>query len=445
MNKIIMHTMFSFLLLGSLKAQESVVIPNEIITLQKALSIALERNHDITITNRTVEISKNNAAIGNAGLLPSVSASGSYSDSINDTEFQVDGQPKRTISGAGSNTLSGSLSASYLLFDGFGNYYRFQSLNKLEEQAGVQARLQIEGTLLQVISFYLSAVNQQQSLEINKEALSQSQERYSRVAKKYELGNATRLDLLSAQVDLNSDSVAYVQAQNLLQNSKRDLLIQLGAEPDSEIEINSEILIDPELMLDELIATSSTNNAALVLSKLTAENALLGIKQNKSSRFPKISLSGSYDYFRNESDAGQLLFQKSTGFTGGISISLNLFNGFKQETSIQNAQIELKNSEETLFLTQKTLKRDVMNTYENYQTNLFLLQKQEVNLETAELNFDRSKQFFELGQITNTQFREAQLNVLNVQLAMLNLRIQAKLSEVSLYQLSGRLIGLSSE
>lgn len=440
MNKyILILTIYFIGSVTTINAQDS-VINNEVITLQKAITIALERNHNIKIASNTAEINSKNATLGNAGLLPSVSAAGSYSGSLTDTEFKIIGQPTNKVDGANSNTTAGSISANYLLFDGFGNYYRFQSLKTLEEQAGVQARLQIEGTLLQVISLYLGVVTQKQSLEISKEAIARSIDRYNRVAKRYELGNSTRLDMLSAQVDLNADSVGYIQAINQLNNSKRDLLIQLGAEPDEEIRIIDNIDLNSFLILEDLIISSIQSNASIVLSKLTAENALLGVKQNRSSRFPTINLNGSYDYFRNESDASQLEFQRSTGFSGGISISLNLFNGFQQETRIQNAQIQLKNNEETLYLAEKSLKRDVMNTFETYETNLYLLNKEELNLETAQLNFERSRQLFELGQITNTQFREAQINVSRVQQNMLRLKVQAKLSEVSLYQLSGKLI-----
>ena len=441
MNKRLTLALSSLLLISSaVIAQESSEIPGGVVTLQKAISIAIENNHNITIATNNVEINSNNATIGNAGLLPSVTASGSYSGSVADAEIRFPGQATQSIDGATSNSLAGSLSASYLLFDGFGNYYRFQSLKSLEEQAGVQARLQIEGTLLQVISLYLGVITQKQNVNISEEAIARSLDRFSRVSKRFELGNATRLDVLSAQVDLNADSVSFIQAENQLFKAKRNLLIELGAEPDVDIQVSEEIELNNSLLLEELMSASIQNNASVVLSKLSAENAILGLKEFRAGRFPKINLSGSYDYFRSESDAAQFEFQKSTGFSGGISVSLNLFNGFRQETQIQNAQVQLKNNQEALFLAQKSLKRDVLNIYEDYETNHYLLIKEETNLETALLNFERSLHLFELGQITNTQFREAQLNVSRVQLNMLRLKVQAKLSEVSLYQLSGQLI-----
>jgi len=87
------------------------------------------------------------------------------------------------------------------------------------------------------------------------------------------------------------------------------------------------------------------------------------------------------------------------------------------------------------------LRRDVLNTYANYQNNLFLLEKEEDNLTTAQLNFERSQTALRLGQINATQFREAQINLIRAQRSINNLYYQAKLSEVQLYRLSGVLSG----
>jgi outer membrane protein TolC len=444
MNKLKLVIVFSFLS-SSLFAQDT-ILPSKALTLEDAISIALESNHNIKIANRTTEIASNNATLGNAGLLPTVSASGSYTGSVQDTEIRFAGgnPPNVNETGAGSNTLAGSITASYVLFDGFGNYYTFQNLKKLEEQSGVTARLQIEGTLIQVISQYLSVLLEKESLTIAGQSIARSLDRLQRVEERFSLGSSTRLDVLNAEVDLNADSVSYLQANARLNNAKRNLLIELGANPTDELTIDDEISINSGLQASDLLASSSQNSASLVLSRLASESAGLQLKQSRAGRFPILSLSGGYSYSESEFDAGFQEFQKLTGFNGGITLSVNLFNGFRRETQIQNAQVALKNNEESLVLAQKSVERDVMNLYEDYQTNLFLIDKEMINLETAELNFERSEQLFETGQITSTQFREAQLNISRVQQNIVRLKIQAKLAEIGLLQLAGQLIAPDS-
>ncbi|MCR9132135.1 MAG: TolC family protein [bacterium] len=441
MNKIITLLFALVLFHPQIIAQQTETLLDQPITLQDAITIALYKNHDISIAKRTVEIAENNASLGNAGFLPTITANGSYSGSIQDTELRFPGnQPDINVDDAGSTALNGSISANYVLFDGFGNYYTFKNLNTLAEQSGISARLQIEGTLIQVINQYLNVLFENESVRIAEESIQRSENRLQRVTERFNFGNATRLDVLTARVDLNADSVALVQSNARLENAKRSLLIELGASPSESLALNDEFGINDMLAFDEILTQAQQNNAALVISRLASESAELQLKQSRSDRFPVVSLNGSYNYTRNELDAGQFEYQQLSGFNGGISVSLTLFNGFRRETQIQNALVTLKNNQESLQLAEKTLERDVMNLYQDYQTSLFLLKKETLNLETAELNFERSKELFELGQITNTQFREAQLGVSRVQQNMVRLKIQAKRAEIQLMQLSGQLI-----
>jgi len=118
-----------------------------------------------------------------------------------------------------------------------------------------------------------------------------------------------------------------------------------------------------------------------------------------------------------------------------------LFDGFRRDIAVQNSKIRLKNSREQRRLTEKEVQSDLLNAFDSYTTNLYLLQKQQLNVETAELNFERTEIAFEQGQVTNTDFREAQLNLLETRQNLISLRAQAKLSEIDLLQLSGQLLG----
>ena len=58
----------------------------ELLTPQDAVKIALENNYSIKIASNNKDIADNNASVGNAGFLPTLDASGSYSRSSNDTK-----------------------------------------------------------------------------------------------------------------------------------------------------------------------------------------------------------------------------------------------------------------------------------------------------------------------------------------------------------------------
>jgi outer membrane protein TolC len=87
----------------------------------------------------------------------------------------------------------------------------------------------------------------------------------------------------------------------------------------------------------------------------------------------------------------------------------------------------------------------VKNAFAIFNNAIFTVKIAGKSLDTAEINFDRSSELFNLGQITTTQFREAQLNLVRAEIRMINEKFTAKFAEVELYRLSGHLPEISSK
>jgi len=413
---------------------------SDTLSLDEAINRALEENHSIIISRNLADIEENSATIGNAGYLPNLSLNSSYSESVEDTRLEFTNQPGQDVNGSQSNRLNASVDLQWVLFDGFGNRYRLKSLNRGAELGNIQSRQEIELTLLQVIELYLNVSTQSQLLDVTREAVDISNQRYRRALRNYETGGGTRVDLLNAEVSLNQDSIRVVETEVSLNRAKRNLQVLLGEDPSPDIRVNDEIEINDKLSLDTLLPDALSENARLNASAIESEQAMLQLQQSRAGRYPQISTNASYSYNRLESDAGQFTFQETDGFSAGLSFSFSIFDGFRRNITIQNNQIRVKNSEEQRQLTEKEVRSDVLNVYETYAANLFLLEKQQLNVETAQLNFERTEIAFEQGQVSNTDFREAQLNLLQSRQDLISLRVQAKLSEIDLLQISGQIL-----
>ena len=78
-----------------------------------------------------------------------------------------------------------------------------------------------------------------------------------------------------------------------------------------------------------------------------------------------------------------------------------------------------------------------------FQNQLFILKAQEKNVLTTQNNFERSKERYELGQITSIAFRQAQVNLINSKTAFNNAKFDAKLIELQLLQMSGDILNVN--
>ena len=414
------------------------------LTLDEAIRQALENNYNIIIARNDETVAGNNVFIGNAGFLPRLNLVGNYQRSVNDVYIEfIQGGPEPMApidrENAQSMQLNGAVELSYTLFDGLSRIYNYSRLQELQRVADAQTQQTVESTLFQVVSTFLEVARLQREVDINEEAVAISVEREQRAQSQYLYGGSTKLDVLNAQVDLNTDSVTLSQTKLDYANAQRNLNVLLGRPPSDSFQPIDNFDVNRQLSLDQLLEQTQQNNAALQLADYSVSTARLDEKIANARYFPSFNLSGSYNYLRQENDASFLRLQEQLGFTGGVSLNYTLFDASVRSTQAQNATIALESQEQSLSQTRLEVRRDLLNAYATYENSLYLLKQEQQSLKTAQLNFERSETAFRLGQINATALRTAQLNLIRARQRLNNLYYQAKQAEARLYQIAGTL------
>jgi outer membrane protein TolC len=394
----------------------------------------------VSINN--VETAKNNASIYNTNYLPTLTttAAATYSESNVDAETG-DGEPF-VIDGAVTENLNATVALNYTIFDGFNRKYNFKKLKETQGLTELQARQTVETTLLQVYASYFEIARLTENATNLSKTLKISQQRLERTESNFEFGQATRLDVLTAEVDRNNDSISYLDSQRLLKNAKRDLNILMGKEV-TEIEYNVDTNVDYafNLTLKDLQESIQENNVQLLQIDKNIAISSYDIKMNKSGWLPTVSADGSYEIGTSTSDQPfAFATQNTTGFGVGVSLKWNLFDGGKTKTRVQNAKIALDSEKIRKEQTAQELLRDVNNTWETYQNALYTIRVQEMNVATNERSFERTEEQYKLGQVITLDFRQAQVNLLNAKLNLSKAKFDAKNAELQLLHLSGKLL-----
>jgi len=399
---------------GSLFAQET-------LTLDHAVAIALENNLNIKVARSDAEITSNKATKGNAGLLPTLGAgvNTNYSEHASD-----------------ELNSSGSLNLTYTLFNGFGGHYTYKLLNLQKDQANLSARYQIETIISGVIMSFYNMNEKSDDLLVAEDNLAISKDRLKRNEAKYEYGNINKLEVLNAKVDFNRDSSSYLKAQQNYDETARELNVLLGRSVETELQILPDASEFQFFDLNQLKDEALNNNADYLIKRSQLEASEISEKKAKSSQLPSLKLNSNYNYYENKIVGTNSHSQ----LTGGLSLSMNIFDGKKKKTTIANAKIEKQIS---IFQEQEQrlqLEKDIVHALSSYEYNLQILSLEEDALEASKLNFEQSREYYRLGQISSTTYREAQLNYAEAQNKRSAARYQAKRSEINIKKISGSLL-----
>jgi len=426
----------SFTFLGQIQAQK-------VLSPQEAVSLALENNYGIKIANNTVEIADNNSNILNTGFLPTITGNSGATYNLDNTEAVFSNGNVTNLNGAESSRYNASVNLNYTIFDGLGRRYNYKRLKEQKQLTELEARETIENTMLQLFTVYYNVAQLSQNIEAVEQTLTISKDRLTRAEYQFDYGQSTKLGVLNAQVDINNDSINYINIKQQLKNAKRDLNVILGNSASNTFEVDTLINFVLNLNKADLMNKVKANNVALLQVEKNLIISEYDIKSWKSDYLPTLGLTGTYGWNKNNNNAASFLeTSTNTGLSGGLNLSWNLFDGGGTITRVKNAKISLENQKlqkEQIII---NIERDFENAWDDYQNKLTIFNVQEQNIITSKNNFDRTQEKFKLGQATSIEFREAQLNLLNTELSRNQAKYDAKLAELFVLQLSGELLNL---
>ena len=420
---------------GSVHAQNS-------ISLEKALAITIKENIDIKIKTTELDQVKNYEKVGVLGVLPIIKVSGGASGNTGSSsiEFATEDFPEINDADSESKSIIGNVEISYSLFGGLASVYTYQKLKKQSDLKSTELLMKIEQVLLNTAKQYYDIAYLQEENKILYELLEVSKERYSRVKIQNEFGNASKLDLLAAEIDLNKDSVTVMNSDYQLKAAKERLNQTLNRDLSTDYAVESYVEINKDLNYSELLELTNQNNSNILFHQYLIEITRKDKKINNTSIFPSVSVSAQYGYNQNESNTSIILDQTNIGLIGFVNLSWDIFDAMARKRIAQNTQIEIESNELKLESIKKEIQKEFNVTYQQYENNIKLIEIETRNNEASERFFQRAKNQFFQGQLSRSDFRLAQVD-LSISKNRLNQSLfMAKIAELNLYRLSGKII-----
>ncbi|WP_370227003.1 TolC family protein [Mesoflavibacter sp.] len=434
---------FAFLISISIMFCINNLNAQQMLTKEEAVKLALDNNYDIKIANNNVQVAENNTSVLNSGYLPTVTGTAGATYNLDNTEAEFSNGNSTVLNGAESNRYNAGVSLNYTIFDGLGRHYNYKRLKEQYQLSELQARETIENTIVQLFSVYYNVAQLSENLETLDQTLLVTKDRLVRAEYQFDYGQNTKLEVLNAEVDINTDSINIINTKQDLKIAKRDLKLVLGETFTEDFNVETEVDFLLQFKKDSLFEKAKQRNVALLQTEKNIAISQLDIKSGKSAYLPTLGLTGSYGWNKNNNNAASFVtVSTNTGLSGGLNLSWNLFDGGATITRVRNAKVNLETQQlqkENILL---SIQRDFDNAWDDYMNKLEIYNIQEKNIITAQNNFDRTQEKFKIGQVNSIEFRQAQLNLLNTELSRNQAKYAAKLAELQLLQISGELLNV---
>ena len=424
----------------------------ERLSLSDAIQMGLQNNYDIVIENRNVEAARLNNTWGETNLFPTLSASfvGSYNSSDNRELVN----PFAFL--ATTNTLQSqpSVNLNWDLLQVYDIRISKRRLEQLQAESEGNAEVVVQNTLQSIILGYYLAVLEKERLDQFQEQLDLSRDKYQQLEVKKDLGSAITSDLLLEEGNYLTDSTNYINQELAYENAISNLNFILAVDdPTRKYMLTDSLDYEVvDLQFQDLLNRMEAENVDLQTLYLTQSVLKTDYLLAQSDRYPSLSIGANYTFTRGRVDisdwpadirqsiGGDSGFNENVNWGGNFTISFTLFNGGKINRAIQRAALQENIGEIRVDRLKASLRRDLKQAYDQYNTRKRLLQINRRRRVSAQQNLEINNDKYSTGSINSFDYRTIQNTYLSAAIQELQSVYNLIDSKITIMRLTGGLV-----
>ncbi|MEE1322700.1 MAG: TolC family protein [Bacteroidales bacterium] len=350
-----------FLLTQSTYAQAPESSQTLELDLETALTIAHDNNPTIKIAELEIERVDyaKRETLGN--LLPSLSASGQYTNNIMKSVMfmpesfsaMMGGQKYMEI--GYKNSYTATVSAALPIV----NFALWEQIKSKQNEIDIiieKSRASKIDMTKQVKDAYFAVLLAKNSLNVLERSINNAKETLKTTKASYEQGVVSEYDYIRAQVQVNNLNPTYISAKNGLDLAILQLKMILSLPTNQEISLK-ENLEDfsnkvTEINLNENTAEYNSDLRQLDLNIVSLQNSLRLVN---SQHLPSLSAFGQYSYLTQAEDYNFADYNWVGSAAVGLQLNIPIFNG----RTVVNKAKQIKISLQELQLQKEYLKEGI--------------------------------------------------------------------------------------
>lgn len=359
------------------KAEEIDAMLAGTLTIDDCIRIALANSPKAVSANLALQEAQVQVNLARGEFLPTVKAGASQGYTVSNPA----GQP---TTDHGSHNAQAQ---AQLAISGFTDKVRAVNISKLQlSQAELELRNQISLISRNVKKAYYTLASAIRAVDIRQKSRDLYQEQYDRAAEFYKQGLRPKVDVTTAEVNLNNEKLRLIRAQNLVKTASASLANTLGITTPKRLQIAQVDTVEKiDMTFDEAVKTAYENRPDVESSHTSAKIGQIRVNQAKAGYLPTLSFSAGFnkysDDLRLDNEETKLM----------LSIDVPIFSAFKTYNSVKQARLNL----EKINNSNRSLLNDV---FLEVQRAYIAMQEAGESVPIAELNVEKAKENLELAQ-----------------------------------------------
>lgn len=395
----------------------------EELTLENCIDIALSNSPRAVAAELAVQDAQVSLNLARSEFFPTATAGASQKYNNQKT----DGFPRRDYG------TSDVYAQAQLSLSGITDIARNVKISKLTlEQAQTDLRGVKNEITGSVKKYYYALLSAKRAVAIRTQSRDLYQDQYNRSAEFFRLGLRPKVDVTTAEVNLNNEQLSLIRAKNLVKTASAQLANAMGVTAPDILNIKEvDDFEKMDLPFDKAVETAYANRPDVLSARTGVKISQIKLNRAKAGFFPTFSFSAGFgksgDDFRLDNEETKLM----------ASVEFPIFNAFKTYNNYKQAKLSMAstlNSNRSLL---NDVFLEVQSAYIKMQEASESIPVAEVNVEKAKENLDLSRGRYNEGIGDIIELKDAEVAYTDAELSLLTARYDYASAVAELKQAMG--------
>lgn len=397
------------------------------------MELAIEENLSLRARRTTLAAEERQAELAWNSFIPSLTASGSLSRRNEEIQTAPPADPYNTTAGY-------SLSAQLTIPPGI-----LQEIDAIRRSVAA-SRLSYEeaeeSIAEQVRKLYFSLILVREKLAVDRSGVVTAEENYRQTERDYANGRVDSRTLTQAELQLEEARLDLKRSEASMEDSMATFKSLLGIEAEQQVLLTGELPVDGDDLSLPALSAGSRSDVARYEAEIAAQRASVS-SATRSRWLPTLSLSANYDpstadpfnpdnreLYGEWNDSGSLAVSLTFGLAGMLPFSQQSLSQERAEAQLESLQLQKQDALELAIREYDSLRRNIESTISS-------LESRRLNLELAREVESLTREAYESGTTDFVSLIEAQTDVEEARLALLQEAYTLKSSLIELEYAAG--------
>lgn len=433
---LLLFMTFSALILAQTKQ-------TSVLNLEQAISLALEKNADLKIASMEVNKSEEKLREARSGLFPQLNASGQYQRYIDlPVIFMPPGSPfGPTLKIGADNSFAASASLSVPLFA----WSLYQGIGLASDALTISQenyRSVKNKVVGDVKKAFLTVLLTRETKDVMKQSLKNAEDNFENIKRLNSAGTLSDYDVLRAEVQVENLKPTVLQMENNYVLSLEALKVTIGLDANHDIDVVGEMNFEEPYQIptqQEVIDELIKNNPQLAILENQVKLNDRNISLENSAYLPTLAGFGSYQYQAQANDFKFSDYNWVKTFVIGVQLQIPIFNGFKTQARVSQAEIGLNQSVEQKRNFTEALKTQALSILYRIEQAVKRIEGQNKTVSQAAEGYEIAKRRLANSVAIQLEVNDAELALRQAKLNRLQAIYDLKVAEADLENVLGRI------